>query len=357
MVTRGARIVSVLALACALGLVVLFLRDLDLAQAGARLRAVGWGWLWVPAVFGFELGVDAAASARLFRAVGRRVPLRRLYKVRLCGDAVLLGVLGGAALAEAVPPYLLHREAGVPVAESVATGGVRKVLLLAAQGLYLGLGVAVGGASLVAASRALSLGWALPALSVLASVILVFVGLSAWFVLTRAGVAAALHRGLVRLPGQRLRRRFLEWERHFHEIDAHFDAGFRRPHAGHGGTALLFFLVWLCETVEVYVLLRFAGIDLGFASVWAVEPAVSLLRHMLFFLPAGIGAQDLSYGVLIAAMLPGAPMEAIAAFLVLKRSREVLFTVTGLGWLSLSGFRLGRAAALGDAAQAPEKRE
>jgi len=90
-----------------------------------------------------------------------------------------------------------------------------------------------------------------------------------------------------------------------------------------------FALLFLAESAETFVLLRLLGAEMGFAQVMAVEPLVSLLRALAFFVPAGLGVQDLGYVALL--RLVGVPRAAAvgAGFVLLKRMKELVWTTVG----------------------------
>ena len=100
-------------------------------------------------------------------------------------------------------------------------------------------------------------------------------------------------------------------------------------------------LAWLGEAVESWLILRLLGAPVSFVAILAFDVALSLGRQLLFVLPAGLGLQDAGYVAALA--LLGVPDVATvgAAFVLLKRGRELLATLVGLGWGAgaLSGAR------------------
>jgi uncharacterized membrane protein YbhN (UPF0104 family) len=104
---------------------------------------------------------------------------------------------------------------------------------------------------------------------------------------------------------------------------------FVEPWRARAAVALCYALVFLVEALETWLLLRLVGAEVGFAQVLAVEPLVSLLRALAFFAPAGLGVQDLGYVALFQAV--GVPQLAVvgAGFVLLKRTRELVWTAAG----------------------------
>jgi uncharacterized membrane protein YbhN (UPF0104 family) len=97
--------------------------------------------------------------------------------------------------------------------------------------------------------------------------------------------------------------------------------------------ALAIFAHWMLEAFETWLILRLLGAEVPFAVVWAFEPALSLLRHVLFFLPAGLGVQDAGYVFFLAALGIPDPLTTGAAFAILKRAKELVWAL--LGFLAL----------------------
>jgi hypothetical protein len=91
---------------------------------------------------------------------------------------------------------------------------------------------------------------------------------------------------------------------------------------------------WLLESLETLVILRVLGAPLspflgGYAEVIAFEAGLALVRHTAFFAPAGLGVQDLGYIAFFHAL--GMPEASTlgAAFVVLKRAKEIVWIVIG----------------------------
>jgi uncharacterized membrane protein YbhN (UPF0104 family) len=57
---------------------------------------------------------------------------------------------------------------------------------------------------------------------------------------------------------------------------------------------------------------------------------VSLLRSLVFVVPAGLGVQDAGYAVLLRALGVPDSVEVAAAFSLLKRGRELLWVGLGI---------------------------
>jgi uncharacterized membrane protein YbhN (UPF0104 family) len=111
-------------------------------------------------------------------------------------------------------------------------------------------------------------------------------------------------------------------------------------------------LGWLVESVETFVILRVLGAPLGFIEVFSFEAGLSLVRSLAFFAPAGVGVQDLGYIAFLQVVgLPDAGALA-AAFVLLKRGKELVWVGVGYLLLLVTGVRRPQAISTSEATQA-----
>ncbi len=82
---------------------------------------------------------------------------------------------------------------------------------------------------------------------------------------------------------------------------------------------------------EVYFAMMFLGHPITLAEAWVIEAAAQLVRAGVFFIPAGIGAQEGAF-LLVCSAVTGVPVLGIAVALV-RRVRELVWIV----WDSLLG--------------------
>lgn len=306
------------------------LRRAELGRAVALVASIGAPVALVLVPWIVAMSLQTAGYAQLLAALRRRVSFPRLFSVMASSEAVLMSFPAGPALAETVNPYLLKRRCGVPVPEGLAAVAAKKSLIVLANGLYMGVALAAGGAWLRSASRALigapGLDWLVGA----AAVTLIAGALAALRVLLSGSVASRLHGLLRRIPSARLRRWLDEERQGFVETDAQFAALFA-SRAGTGAAATALFLgCWLVEATEALVILRLLHVDLPYSEVLAFEVVVSLVRSLAFMIPAGLGVQDAGYVAFLGAF--GVPDAATlgVAFILVKRARELLWVAAGL---------------------------
>jgi uncharacterized membrane protein YbhN (UPF0104 family) len=84
---------------------------------------------------------------------------------------------------------------------------------------------------------------------------------------------------------------------------------------------------WILEATETWAFLWALGAPVSFGDALAVEATVMLGRHVLVFLPGGLGVVELGYATFLVGT--GASLDLCAAFVVMKRTRELLWVLAG----------------------------
>jgi len=289
----------------------------------AALRPIGWG---IPVLILAYLPVwvlDTLGWKFAFPAEAPRVPLLRLLRIRLSGEAfnVLMPTLdlGG----EAVKTLLLKRE-GVPTVQALASVVVAKTSLAVAEVFFLlaGLGVAV---RIFALPGSLQRGMGV-------ALLLGGTGLGIFILLQRRGLFGSLARLSRRLG---LARRF--WREQAPAV-AGLDEALRAyyAHPGRGALSVGFHLLgWLAGVAEVALILWFLDLPVTAASALALEAGHQLARAAAFFIPAKLGAQEGGSLILFSAL--GFPAALGVAVSLLRRVRELTWVSLGLLLLLAGG--------------------
>ncbi len=131
-------------------------------------------------------------------------------------------------------------------------------------------------------------------------------------------------------------RRHHWWNRilqELREIETLVASEFRR-HRYRLIIALVFsFLAWSLNGVELYLIVRWLGIDASFVQVYSIDAVSVVVRMLVFVIPIGMGGQDLAILGLVSAHGFANPETTTAGMVVLKRTRE--FAVIGVGLLLL----------------------
>jgi hypothetical protein len=338
---RHQRLFSMLGWVAAVALVYVVVRKvlhLDFAHAVALIERAGVVTAVIALPYPIAMAIDTFTGQRLLSKMGQKASLGALYAIRLASEAVLLSLPIGTAFAESMNLFLLYRVANIAPTRGVAFIVGKRWLLLRAHAFYvLGSG-AIGYAILARLSRTLIHANGLP-LMVLASTSIPF-GIAAATAATLQGGTAARALGKLaeRVPLARIRRGIQRRAEHFVETDAALAHVLRlgpRPIWSYTGLLLA---AWLMDTIETWLILHVLGVHIGFVEVYSFEAGLSLVRSMAFFVPAGLGIQDLGYFAFFSALgIPDA-MGVGAAFVVLKRTKELFWVCIGYGllvWLRL----------------------
>ena len=100
---------------------------------------------------------------------------------------------------------------------------------------------------------------------------------------------------------------------------------------------LLFFGGWLTEAFETYLIIAVLGMTVLPYQVMIFEPIVSLTRSLVFFIPGGLGVMDSGYVSAFGSAGIANVATAGAAFILIKRSKELFWIVIGLLFMWLQG--------------------
>ena len=295
-------------------------------RAGLHLLAGCGAWCLLALLpVGVMLAVDSAGWRLLLGPDARaRVPLAAAYASRMGGEAVAQTLPSAGIAGDAASAWTLTRRTGVPLGEALGSLAVRRVLLAPGHAAMLGAaallasGLPNAPAGLVAALTLSALG-------------LTVVAVAGAGLLARGKPFACLQLAMRRAPWAGLRA----WAGAVRLCEADRAAGrlLAGPWGPRAAAVLLFALVFAAESLETFLFLRLLGAPVTLRQTLAVEPLASLLRALAFFAPAGLGIQDLGYVALFRLVdVPGAASVS-AAFVVLKRLKELAW-VSG-GWTVL----------------------
>src|SRR5262249_22954191 len=108
--------------------------------------------------------------------------------------------------------------------------------------------------------------------------------------------------------------------------------GFYRQHRRRFYAAIgVYFIGWLLDSVEIYVVSHLLGMPIGWTQALAVETFTSVVKLLGLGVPGSLGVQE--SGILMLGRLAGLPDTLSAAYPVLRRGRELIFAL--IGWLFL----------------------
>ncbi|HEX4336421.1 MAG TPA: lysylphosphatidylglycerol synthase domain-containing protein [Polyangiaceae bacterium] len=326
--------------AASLALLVASFRDVNLDRVVSLLGGLGfWTPLLVLPSFAALVLESHAWQAGLGLA-GHRPRLVPLLGVRVASESIG-GVLPlGAVWADALKPSLLSTRCGLPMPAGVAAIAIRKYLLVLSQAGYLALAFILGHEAL---RRGFSHATGMPALSLVAPIAACALAGVATTMAALLGRGGAF-RGLVdRLAASRLRfvaDRATRLRLGALGTDDVASAFFRTPWHERARPVFVCLAAWLCEATETWLVLRALGAGLEWGDAVGVEALVVLSRHLLPFLPGGLGVQELGYTALLAGV--GCDVERAASLVVLKRLREATWIAVGALVLTGAGSRWAR---------------
>jgi hypothetical protein len=320
-VNRALQLARLVVGVAALVALVTFVRHTDGARLWALVAARGPTMALVLLPFLVAMVVDTVGWQAVLNRLGRPLPFGSLLRIRLATEGALLSLPGGSLAAEALKPLLLDRLLGVPVSAGTASVLIKKSLVVLSNGIYLGLGLLMGAGMIRVATPA-----GAPTLATAA--------LIGALICLALGIAAVLA-----LRGGPW------WRRRVPRLTSTADlaAGFFR---GRPRTALicfsLFLIVWLVEAMETFVIARLLGLHLTVGGAMGFESLIALGRAVGFFLPAGVGVQDLGHLLLARAVGADDAATAGAAMIFTKRSKEIFWIVAGALLLSATKKADGR---------------
>ena len=302
-------------------------------DTGATWHALTDAGRWAPLAFLPFLGsmlFDATAIGILLGTLGWKARLGQLLPIRVATEALHLTAPAGFVVADSATAALLAARCDVPVQDGAVLAIARKWLVMRAHGPYIAIGAAVG-ASLLAGVSSRTLGgpwlpWAVGASGLMPLTLSLLLG--AGF---RGRPALARIQGaLGRLPIRALRDRVSRWKTGAASVDARLArVGTARRETWIACAS--FFGGWMCETLETALIVKLVGGPLDLAFAMGVEVGISMLRSVGNVAPAGLGVQDAGYALLFEAA--GLPPHTTAAFVLLKRAKELVWIAVGYGLL------------------------
>ena len=271
-----------------------------------------------------------------------KISFGSLFRIRWAGEAVNLVVPSGYVGGEAVKVYLLRKK-GVPGQVGASVAVVSKTAQSVAQLLCL----------LVAAAAFLKLGNQQPGvrtglLTILGAGVALLVAL---FWVQRRGLFASFM-GAVKVL--RLKVGVIEKNRaSILEVDEAITRFYSQHRARFYAAIGVYFLGWLTDSLEIYVVSRLLGMPIEWTQALAVETFTSVVKLLGIWVPGSLGVQE--SGIMLLGRLAGLPDTLCAAYPVLRRGRELLFALIGWLFLYTEHTRLGTIRAESAVAAAAER--
>jgi hypothetical protein len=276
-----------------------------------------WGWLSVN------------------RSFSGRVSLVSAIRIHLASEAVARTVPAGMPLSDSIRSYLLRREYEVAALDGLSMAFSRRLHLGVAQGSLLIIGGMLTFTVLTGISSELFHFGAVRWIPLTTGIALVVLPCLVLAIANSSRLRVILHGLMQVIP--------------HHAMRAHLERIKGRSVRGYGhlrtwksvsvASLLWFFAYWCAEMVETYLFVVLLGIPATAKQVVAIEVVVSSLKVVGFFMPSGIGVQDIGYASMLASL--GCVPSALDAsgFVLLKRGKDVFWIVVGYAILVSKGIR------------------
>ncbi|MDQ6735522.1 MAG: flippase-like domain-containing protein [Nitrospirota bacterium] len=266
-----------------------------------------------------------------------RLSFLRLFAIRTAGETVNMTTPAAYVGGEPLKAYLLKRQ-GVPIVDAMASVVTAKTIMTLAEVLFILAGIIVSfwTMSAMKTPSVSATGSSTPVgAAVFAGALLLF-GTVLFLTMQRRGLFIGLL-GLLRRC--RIRISYLESrEDKLRALDVAINDFYARDRRALVLSLGMFFLGWLAESLEVYVILYCIGPPADVLTSISIGALAVVIKGGAFFIPGSIGAQEGGYLLLL--MAHGYSDLAGITFAILRRVRELVWIVIGLICLAaLGGFR------------------
>jgi uncharacterized membrane protein YbhN (UPF0104 family) len=272
----------------------------------------------------------AGAWQQVLAGLGFRRSSLSLFAVTLGTEAVRMTLPAGQAIAETLSVWLLKVRYAVDFGENVAAIATKKLLVLVTNAIYAALALAL----LITDRHSVELGglgrtglWWVLGGSIVALLVLTGVMVTA---MSSGGLATRFGRLVAWVPVRGAR----DWADSKRDLWLYTDAQLAQPLARDRlgqlvWPGILLLGQWLLEAAETWLILYLVGAKIGVIPALSIEVCVAMLRSAAFVVPGGLGVQDAGYVALLTAFGVPDPASTGAAFVILKRGKELLWIAVG----------------------------
>ena len=266
-----------------------------------------------------------------------RVPFGSLLSIRTAGEVVNMTTPTAYVGGEPLKAYLLKRH-GVPTVDGMASAITAKTTMTLGEVLFILLGIALSAVAMdegnapPMAGRETSHSLVPP----LVGVSCLLIGTLLLLAVQRRGLFTGL---LTLLRRCRIRLAYLESrEEKLRALDRAIQKFYARDRLAFLLSIGVFVLGWLCEALEVYVILYYIGPPVDAVASISIAALAAIIKGGSFIIPGSVGAQE--GGNVLLLMAYGYSDLAGIIFAVLRRVRELVWIIIGLACLAaLGGFR------------------
>ena len=294
-------------------------------EAASQLGPIGLFVLLIPSTVMYV--VEAYGWKITLGPSAKNIPFWRVLAIRTAGEVVNMTTPTAYVGGEPLKAYLLSRHR-VPIVEGLASVVIAKTTMTIAEVVFILMGIALafwrvgadGSSGQNIAAALISVG-----VLVLVTAALVFVqqqGLFTWLLESLRKVGLKIHYLEAREEKLRsLDRTILDFYRD-NRLTFCFSIG-------------LFFVGWMAEAVEVYIIIYFLGGPAVALSAISISALSVFIKSGTFFIPGSLGAQDGGNMLLLRAF--GYSDVTGITFALIRRFRELVWIGLGLLCLALAG--------------------
>ncbi|WP_455370771.1 lysylphosphatidylglycerol synthase transmembrane domain-containing protein [Petrachloros mirabilis] len=308
-----------------LGLLIWHIGPGNIYEAAAKLGPIALFVILIPSLLMYLL--EAYGWKMTLGPSAQHIPFWRVLAIRTAGEVVNMTTPTGYVGGEPLKAYLLQRYE-VPMVEGLASVVIAKTTMTIAQVLFILLGMAVGFWILGAGG---SSGQVVTA--GLLSVGLLLFGTAAFVLVQRRGLFMWIL-GMLRRIGFRIG--FLEAkEDKLKELDRTILNFYSMHQSTFYASTGVYFLGWLAEALEVFVIIYYLGGPATVASAVSIGALSVFIKGGTFFIPGSLGAQDGGNLLLLKAF--GYSDVTGITFALLRRFRELVWIGIGLACLAVLG--------------------
>ena len=299
--------------------------------AAAQLGPVALLVLLIPSVIMYI--VEAYGWKVTLGPSAKDIPFWRVLAIRTAGEVVNMTTPAAYVGGEPLKAYLLKKH-HVPIVEGLASVIIAKTTMTIAEVLFILLGIALAFWTVGADGSS-----GQTVVAALLSVGLLLFGIAAFVFVQRRGLFTWLLE-LLRKIG--LKIAYLEArEEKLRSLDRTILEFYRHKRPAFYSSTGLYFLGWMAEALEVYVIIYYLGGPAMALSAISIGALSVFIKGGTFFIPGSLGAQDGGNVLLLSAF--GYSDVTGITFALLRRFRELVWIGLGLLCLALVG---GRAAAI-----------
>ena len=308
-----------------LGLLMWHIGPGNIIAAAAQLGPVALLVILIPSVIMYA--VEAYGWKVTLGPSAQHIPFWRVLAIRTAGEVVNMTTPTAYVGGEPLKAYLLQK-CRVPMVDGLASVVIAKTTMTIAQVLFILLGIALGfwilgvngSSGQIVAAGLLSVG-------------LLLFGTAGFVLVQRRGLFTWILELLRKLG---LRIAFLEArEDKLRSLDQTILNFYSHHQGAFYASTGLYFLGWLTEALEVFVIIYYLGGPADVLSAVSIGALSVFIKGGTFFIPGSLGAQDGGNLLLLQAF--GYSDVTGITFALLRRFRELVWIGIGLVCLALLG--------------------